>query len=175
MSVLTTPRLTLVPITLPLVEAVMLDRRDEVRRLVPARLPDAWPGRALVERAFSVSLEAIRRDPDGRLWGDRLMITREPEARVVGSVVFHGRPDADGVCEVGYGVEEGSQGCGYATEGTRAAVEWALAHRDVCAVTASTLPWHAASVRVLEKLGMRRVGTREHEVLGEIAVYERRR
>ena len=44
------------------------------------------------------------------------------ERRVVGSVVFHGRPDEDGIAEVGYGVERASQGRGYATEGTRAAV-----------------------------------------------------
>ena len=47
------------------------------RRSRGAKIPAAWPGRVLVERAFSASLEAIRADPDTRLWGDRLMINRD--------------------------------------------------------------------------------------------------
>ena len=87
MQPLTTPRLELVPITLPLVEAVMADRRDEAARLVGAKLPAKWPGRALIERAFSVSIDNVRANPDVRLWGDRLMITRDHDRRLVGSVV----------------------------------------------------------------------------------------
>jgi RimJ/RimL family protein N-acetyltransferase len=175
MHVLQTPRLELVPITLPLVEAVMLDRRAEVARLVGAKLPDRWPGRALVERAFSASLERVRADPERRLWGDRLMITRDGERRLVGSVVFHGAPDDDGVVEVGYGVEEASQGMGYGSEATCAMVDWALEQPGVTRVTATTLPWHKASVRILQKAGLRPVGWREHELLGELQVFERLR
>jgi [ribosomal protein S5]-alanine N-acetyltransferase len=147
---------------------------NEVERLACARAPRKWPGRALIERAFCASLERIRSNPEERLWGDRLIITREGERRLVGSVIFHGRPDSDGVVEMAYGVEQESQGCGYATEATRAALEWALAQECVRAVTAATFPWHTASVRVLEKLGMRAVSTREHEILGDLVVYERR-
>ena len=174
MSILFTERLVLEPITLPMVEAVMGGRREDAERIAEARLPAAWPGRALVERAFTVSLEQIRTNPAVRLWGDRLMILRDPqtnERRVIGSVVFHGKPDAEGMAEVAYGVEEGSQGQGLATEATRASVEWALAQPEVRFVTATTLPWHVASLRVIEKCGMKRVGTREHDMLGELLVF----
>jgi len=168
-----TPRLELVPMTLPMVEAVMLGNRERAEAEANARLPAAWPGSVLVERAFSSSLEAIRADPDKRLWGDRLLVSRDGERNVIGSVVFHGRPD-DGVAEVGYGVEERSQGLGLATEGTRACVEWALAQPGVVAVTATTFPWHRASIRVIEKLGMRKSDTRDHEILGEMWIFELR-
>jgi RimJ/RimL family protein N-acetyltransferase len=129
----------------------------------------------LVERAFSASLEAIRADPETRLWGDRLMITREGSERlVIGSIIFHGRPDEAGVAEVGYGVEESWQGKGVATEGTRAAVEWALAQPGVRVVTATTPPWHTASIRVLEKSGLVRVCVEDNETLGEVLRFERR-
>jgi ribosomal-protein-alanine N-acetyltransferase len=110
------------------------------------------------------------------LWGDRLMIRVAPGGRrhVVGSVVFHGRP-ADGVAEVAYGVEDGSQGEGLATEATRACVEWALLEPGIVAVQATTVPWHTASLRVIAKVGMGRVGVRDHEILGELLVFERRR
>jgi RimJ/RimL family protein N-acetyltransferase len=176
MATLVTPRLILEPITLALVEAVFRADRAALEAIARAKIPAAWPGRVLVERAFSASLEAIRNDPATRLWGDRLMITREGEERlVIGSVIFHGKPDAEGTVEIGYGVEESWQGKGVATEGTRAAVEWALAQPEVRLVTATTPPWHTASVRVLEKSGLARVGTELHEALGEVLRFERRR
>lgn len=171
MDVLVTPRLTLEPITLALVEAVFDGSRARLEDLARAKLPAAWPGRALVERAFCASLEVLRAHPE-RLWGDRLMITRPeatpdaPERLVVGSVIFH-RGD-DGELEIGYGVEESWQCRGLASEATAAAVSWALAQKDVQRVTATTPPWHVASIRVLEKAGLVRRGVEEHEALGEV-------
>jgi RimJ/RimL family protein N-acetyltransferase len=160
-----------------MVEAVMLDRREDAERAANARLPDAWPNRGLIERAFTASLDQIRADPATRLWGDRLMITTDASGvrRVVGSVVFHGRPGADGVAEVAYGVETSSRSQGLATEATTACVRWALAQQGVGAVRATTFPWHLASLRVIQKVGMEKVGSREHEILGELHIFEVRR
>ncbi len=169
---LKTARLDLVPITVALVEAVYEGRRADAERILGATLPDAWPGRALVERAFYAELEAIRRDPNVRLWGDRVMITRDLPVRAVGSVVFHGAPDHDGAVEIAYGVETDSQSRGYATEAVCASVAWALEQPDVRVVRAATPPWHRGSQRVLEKCGMRRVGSRESPI-GEIEEWER--
>lgn len=176
-TTLRTPRLELVPITLGMVEAVLLGRRAEAEALAGARMPDRWPNHELIERAFSLSLESVRRDTRGRLWGARVMILGDGDGtrRVVGSVVFRDEPGDDGISEIAYGVEEGSQGRGYATEAVHASVAWALAHRNVDAVQAATFGWHRASVRVLEKVGMTRVGTREHETMGEMLLFERRR
>jgi ribosomal-protein-alanine N-acetyltransferase len=158
--------------SLAFVEAVMTGDRVRAEEAAGAKLPAQWPNRELVERAFYASLENIRSDPDARLWGDRLCIMREGERRVIGSVVFHGRPDRDGIAEVGYGIEEASQGSGLATEATRACVEWAFAQPFVKAVRASTFSWHKPSLRVMAKLGMHHVGTEQHETLGELLVFE---
>jgi RimJ/RimL family protein N-acetyltransferase len=174
MEVLYTRRLELVPITLAMVEAVLNGDRRRAERLAEAKLPERWSA-DLIARAFSVSIEAVRADPETRLWGDRLLVTRDAERNIVGSVIFHGRPGPDGMAEVGYGVEAEWQGKGYASEGTLAAVEWALAQPGVKLVTATTFPWHKASLRVIEKLGMKLLETREHEVLGELHVFGRYR
>lgn len=168
---LETRRLLLVPISRDLVEAVLASDRAEAERLVGARFPDLWPGPALVERAFSCPIEKLRRDPDAWLWGARVLVTKSDEV-VVGSVVMNGRPES-GLVEVAYGVDEAWQGRGYATEGTGAVVAWALDQKDVARVQACTFPWHRASQKVLEKIGMRRVGTRETDMFGELLVYER--
>jgi ribosomal-protein-alanine N-acetyltransferase len=189
MTALRTPRLELVPLTLSMVEAVLLGRREEAERLARARMPERWPNPELVERAFAMSLEGIRADSTARLWGARVMIAvapagrdppdkpgAEPDRRVVGSIVFRGKPNEDGIAEIAYGVEELSQGQGYATEAVGASVAWALGHDHsvVKAVQAATFAWHRASVRVLEKVGMTIVGVRDHETMGEMVVYERR-
>jgi RimJ/RimL family protein N-acetyltransferase len=173
-TLLVTERLELHPMTLAIVEAVMLDRRDLAKQLIDAEMPERWPGRALVERAFCASLESIRAHPERRLWGDRMMITRGPKRRVVGSVVFHGFPH-DGIAEVGYGVDESMQKNGFAAEAAKAAVEWALSCEGVHAVRATTFPWHRASIRVLEKVGLAKVAEDEHDVLGTQWIFERRR
>ncbi|MBP6629028.1 MAG: GNAT family N-acetyltransferase [Kofleriaceae bacterium] len=171
---LSTSRLELVPMTVDVVDAVLAADRARAEALVGAAFPEAWPGSDLVARAFPYAIDAIRAAPEVRLWGDTLMLTRDASPRVVGSVVFHGLP-ADGIAEVGYGVEEASRGQGLASEGTLAVVEWALAQPGIVAVQATTFTWHAASLRVIHKLGMTRVGARDHDTLGELVVFERRR
>lgn len=172
MKSLFTERLELRPITLEAVIASLEGRRrTEIEKIVGAELPWTWPSRALVEQVFEASLDAIRADPSTRLWGDRLMVTREDAPKIVGSVVFHGRPDEQGVCEIAYGVEDSNQGKGYATEGLRVVVEWALQQPECRVVRAATTGWHKASMRVLEKVGMVFVGER-HSSGTPMRVYE---
>ncbi|MBX3229173.1 MAG: GNAT family N-acetyltransferase [Labilithrix sp.] len=174
-AALTTARLELRPFSLAVVRALLEGRpRPELEALVGAELPWTWPSRALVEQAFSASLDAIVAAPDTRLWGDRLMVTREAPARVVGSVVFHGRPGPDGVAEVAFGVEDASQGKGYAREALAECIAWALAQPECSSVRATTTDWHRASKRLLEHVGMKQVG--EHVEGGaRMLVYEARR
>ena len=173
MPAIVTERLRLVPMTLEVVEAVMSRDRAGAERAAGASLPDAWPNDELVARAFPVSLEAIRAAPDVRLWGDSLVLAKD-EPRIIGSVVFHGRPP-DGIAEVGYGIEESSRGIGLATEATRACVEWALGEAGIAAVQATTFPWHHASLGVIRNVGMVQIDVREHDILGDLLVFERRR
>ena len=121
---------------------------------------------------YYIHREALRAQPDVRLWGDSLVLLKD-QPRVVGSVVFHGHPK-DGIAEVAYSIEESSRCNGLAVEATRACVEWALAQPGIVAVQATTFPWHFASLGVIKRLGMVHVGTRDHDTLGELLVFERR-
>lgn len=188
MPALVTARLELIPVTLEAIEAVIAGDKPRAERAVGAAFPPEWPNRELIERGFPFSLDAIRADPVTRLWGDTLVLAREGPRRVVGSVVFHGKPaprtgepgaggsmTRGGVAEVGYGIEERSRGQGLAVEATRACVEWALEQPGVAAVQATTFPWHAASLGVIRRLGMASIGSRDHPVFGELLVFERAR
>lgn len=172
MPALETQRLRLVPITLDAIEAVLDGDRRRAEAIIGARFPPAFPDSVLLDIGFPYSREAIRAEPAARLWGDSLVLMRD-EPRVIGSVVFHGHP-SHGIAEIGYAIDERSRGNGLATEATRAAVEWALRQRGIDAVQATTFPWHTASLGVIRNLGMEQVATREHDILGELLIFERR-
>ena len=173
MPALQTRRLRLIPITLPLVEAVMARSKARAEEVAGARFPASWPNDDLVARAFPLSIDAVRANPDVRLWGDTLILPKD-EPRVVGSVIFHGRPD-DGIAEVGYGVEEVSRGQGLATEATQACIDWALAQPGIHAVRATTFPWHVASLGVIRNCGLTQIDARDHDTLGQLLVFEIKR
>ena len=70
----------------------------------------------------------------------------------IGELCFKG---IDETCsaEIGYGIAEDHQGCGYATEAVSALAGWALNQPGVSCVTAETEASNIASQRVLEKSG----------------------
>jgi ribosomal-protein-alanine N-acetyltransferase len=92
-----------------------------------------------------------------RGWGVWLILL-PAERSLIGDVGFKGPPDEHGVVEIGYSVLPAYQRCGYAGEAARALIEWAFVQQGVRRVVAECLEDNAASIRVLEKLGMRRIG-----------------
>jgi RimJ/RimL family protein N-acetyltransferase len=171
MPALVTERLRLIPITLDVIEAVLDHDKPRAESLIGASFPTQWPADDLIALGFPFSRDAMRADPATRLWGDSLVLLRD-ESRVIGSVVFHGRP-LDGIAEVAYAVEETSRRQGYACEATGACVDWALAQPGIRAVQATTFPWHFASLGVIRRIGMTQVGSRDHDTLGELLVFEK--
>jgi ribosomal-protein-alanine N-acetyltransferase len=92
----------------------------------------------------------------------------------VGQMGFKGLPVESGMIELGYGVNRSCWNRGYATEMARALVDWALGQPMVKRVTAMCLDNNAASIRVLEKTGFRRIGRRTDEE-GMLICWERLR
>ncbi len=62
------------------------------------------------------------------------------------------------LAEIGFTVRPEYQGCGYATEGTRALLHYLFRSRGKHRVTARCDPRNIASARVLERIGMHREG-----------------
>ncbi len=74
-----------------------------------------------------------------------------------GELCFKGI-DESGSAEIGYGIAENYQNCGYATEAVCAVVDWALKQNTINCVTAEVVKDNIASVRVLEKSGFKLTG-----------------
>lgn len=100
------------------------------------------------------------------------LMARRDDGRAVGVCGLGGHPDADGTVELGYSVYPEAAGQGYATEASRAVLEWALARPGVARVRATVPTSNPSSVAVARKLGLEPVATREHPKAGEVRVYE---
>ncbi|MBT2441743.1 GNAT family N-acetyltransferase [Streptomyces sp. ISL-36] len=87
-------------------------------------------------------------------YGHRQIVERA-SGLVVGSISALWPPH-EGAVEIGYGVVPSRRGLGYAPEATRALVAYALTSPDVHTVYADVELSNPASVRVLEKAGLRR-------------------
>jgi hypothetical protein len=67
----------------------------------------------------------------------------------------------NGACEIGYSLVPAHHCRGYAKEPAKALLGWVFGHAEVVCVAAETLSELSASLRVMEKRGMRFVGPEE--------------
>jgi RimJ/RimL family protein N-acetyltransferase len=154
---LETERLELIAFTSELIGA--LPDRPFAERLVGARIPDSWPDAELAE--------LLAASKSTTPFGPWVVVSRSERA-VVGSAGFIEPPKNDRTVELGFGTHQDFRGRGYAPEAARALVEWALEQPNVERVVAKCDPDNAASIRVLEKIGMQRCGESEEELLWEM-------
>jgi RimJ/RimL family protein N-acetyltransferase len=91
----------------------------------------------------------------------------------IGRIGLH-YPEAWPVLEVGWFVDRSRWGQGLATEGGRAALQFAFERLGLTRISSVIHPHNAASIRVAEKLGMKR--ERATQVNGiEVVIYSRDR
>ncbi len=70
---------------------------------------------------------------------------------------FHGGPDEAGMVEIGYNIIPAYERQGYATEMASSVIEWAFHTPGIQVITAECLDDNIGSIRVLDKVGMRRL------------------
>lgn len=128
----------------------------ESTEAVLARL-DAMPApdRAEVSPEW---IERIRNAPAPGPWTHGFAMVERATGADVGSCAFKGPPDAEGIVEIAYGVNEGYRGRGYAKESAAALVGYAFNAGGASVVRAHTRPDNQASSRVLAAVGFRRLG-----------------
>lgn len=140
MNEIQTQRLKILPMSLDELQSLIDKYRDEVPEL---------------SQAYSEMLDNCGRHPDKYLWYTSWKFCRDGQA--IGYAGFKGLRD-DGCVEIGYGVDEGFEGHGYATEGVKALCGWAISQSQVSRVEAETTTDNAASIRVLQKCGFTTTG-----------------
>ncbi len=134
LKMIETKRLKIYPATKEQMEAAIASERDDE-----------------LKKAYSEMLGYSLNHPAQWEWYAMWMIELKGGTHI-GDLCFKGL-EPNGVAEIGYGILEEYQGCGYATEAVQAVVDWAFQHPYVTALEAETAPDNSASKRVLEKCG----------------------
>ena len=163
-QLLETQRLKLHPFTLEL-KKVTLVERARLTEMLGVAIPDAWPGADLLE-ALPFFIETMEHDPTGRVWDG--IIIHKADQIAIGGIGFHGPPDEAGRVEIGYNIIPAYEGQGYATEMARRVIGWAFQTPGIQVITAECLDDNIGSIRVLEKVGMRRLATEGNKLKWEL-------
>lgn len=154
MTILETDRLLLVPYTAAFIEATLLgdEKLSEVSGYTVAK---EWPG---VEFFFYLPfvLEEIKQEQEKENW-TRLVILKK-ENRIIGEVSAQGEPDKTGIAELGYGIVEPYANQGYATEASKAFLQWLTIDKKIHTVYAKTYLRHKKSQHILKKIGFVKIG-----------------
>lgn len=140
----------------------------DIGAAVPPDMPDD------LQHFLAYRIADLTADPGIQPWIGRAIVLHDAAGRrVIGTVGFHGPPDASGQVEVGYRVSPEHRRQGVATEAVGALFEWAYREHGVTRFRAATAPDNAASQGVLAKFGFRQVGVQMDEYDGAELVFER--
>ena len=109
-----------------------------------------------LKTAYSEMLNGCLSHPNQWEWYAIWMIELKNGTHI-GELCFKGI-SKEGVTEIGYGIGDDYQGCGYATEAVAALVDWALGQPNTVTVKAEVEASNVASKCVLEKAGFTPTG-----------------
>ncbi|NSL89605.1 GNAT family N-acetyltransferase [Chitinophaga solisilvae] len=152
---LQTSRLLVFPCRLPVITEIYLQDPHAAESL-QARIPPEWPLADLKEQLPHL-IETLQDDPKAFPWLLWVIIDAKDKT-LIGDVGFKGRPDKNGVVEIGYSLLPQFRDRGYMQEAATALVHWAFQQPHVKKVVAECDVTNTASRRVLEKLGMQENG-----------------
>ena len=146
-----TPRLDLVLLS-PADARALLDGANRDRR----EGSNGYPLGSTLLRAELTAAAAAQQRPLGRF--GTYQVVRRADAQVIGDVGFVGPPDETGAVTVGCTITDDARGQGYATEALTALLAWAREQPGLTCVLADTTRSNLASQRLLERVGMHRIG-----------------
>ncbi|NWH08544.1 MAG: GNAT family N-acetyltransferase [Alphaproteobacteria bacterium] len=120
--------------------------------------PEDWPPPLNDDETFRYFEDSLRADPGLTGWAFWYVILRhEGGDALVGTAGFKGKPDADGLVDVGYAIRPHYHRMGIASETVGLLLSWATA-RGARYVIAETFADHVASIGVMRKNGLAFIG-----------------
>lgn len=160
--------ITLVPLGAAALRALIAGDLAEASRITGFALPEEYLDHTWLWELRSAQLAE---DPEDEPWV-AWVVARTSDRTVIGRSGFHGRPDADGMVELSYGVLPEHRRKGYATTILAALVNHARGHPDVRVLRATISPENVASLATLSKFPFTHVGEQIDEIDGLELIYE---
>lgn len=172
-----------------MIEPVILTPRLELHHLSAQAIIELFEKKndsvALLDRSFTnphrVLLDSsgplawrvpqVKVDPSVNRWFVRYIVLKQSQ-EVIGSTSFHGVPDADGMMEIGLGIEEAFRNKGYAREALAGMWKWVCAYPEVKTLRYTVSPDNLASIAVINYFGFEYKGQQIDEEDGPENIYE---
>ena len=113
----------------------------------------------------------VKVDPSVNKWFVRFIVLKESK-EVIGSTSFHGVPDAEGMMEIGLGIEEAFRNQGYAREALAGMWKWVSTFPEVKTLRYTVSPENLPSIAVINYFGFEYKGQQMDEIDGPENIYE---
>ncbi|MBW4612643.1 MAG: GNAT family N-acetyltransferase [Desmonostoc vinosum HA7617-LM4] len=170
MKNLVTARLYLVPLTLEIVKTAIIGNAELAKFLGVTVLPN-WHEEEFLQNLPEIA-DILCNYPLQSEWGWGSLIIHKTEKTLIGHVMVKIIPDATGeptdAVEIGYYIVPSYRRQGYASEATKAMIDWVLCQPGMQRITAGCNPNNIASKRVLEKIGMHLIQSRPKGLVWEL-------
>ena len=159
--VIVTPRLELHHLS---AQAIidLLEKQDDVAAIAGRGFTN--PHQNLVKESGPLAwrVPQVKVDPSVNKWFVRL----------IGSTSFHGVPDAEGMMEIGLGIEEAFRNQGYAREALAGMWKWVSSFPEVKTLRYTVSPENLPSIAVINYFGFEYKGQQMDEIDGPENIYE---
>ena len=131
------------------------------------------PYRVLVDNSGPLGwrVPQVKVDPSVNKGFVRWIVLKET-AEVIGSTSFHGVPDAEGMIEIGLGIEEPFQNKGYAKESLKGMWSWVSQFPQVKTLRYTVSPDNLPSIAVINYFGFEYKGQQMDDIDGPENIYE---
>ena len=117
-------------------------------------------------RTLVASFVAAQAEQPRRKW--QLALVMRDDGRLIGNCGIRVNDPELREANIGYELSPDYWGQGYASEAAQALVAWGFAQRDVRRIVANCRADNVASIRVLEKAGLRQTGRDRDDLTWEI-------
>ncbi len=162
-----TERLELICCDHELLRTLIYDK-TEFEKLIDIKIPEKFTEFGLPPLQYSMEKLA---DPGEIGWWTYLPVHIHANM-LIGTCGYKGKPDKDGMVEIGYEVVEALRNKGYAKEIAQGLIKNAFRYHEVKIVRAHTLPEVNPSVRILKSCNMEFIDTIMDPEDGEVWRWE---
>jgi RimJ/RimL family protein N-acetyltransferase len=149
----------------------LFEKRDDTFALVGETFTNPLRNLIDFQGPLAWRVPQVKADPATNKWFVRWIVLKE-NREVIGSTSFHGAPDAQGMMEIGLGIETQYQNQGYAKEALLGMWRWVLTFPEVKTLRYTVSPENLASIAVIKYFGFDFKGQQIDEEDGPEDIYE---
>lgn len=142
--------------------------------------PDLWHNRGFLDpikyfasnpNPLKFRAPKIAANPEWAKYLLRVAVLRDNPI-IIASIGFHDAPDANGMVEIGFGVDKAYQNLGYGQEALHGMWSWIIDDSQVKTLRYTVSPENKLSQHIIKKLGFNLVGEQIDEKDGLEQIYE---